>query len=98
MTLLLCRAFLLLCYTLLKNHSRRIFRGEQKTRRFEKSSLNPSIMGIADMLFKRTSTMALTVIVGAFVFERSFDVLTNTIWDKINEGKQWKDIKKNYES
>ncbi|XP_026293802.1 cytochrome b-c1 complex subunit 9 [Frankliniella occidentalis] len=55
-------------------------------------------MGIADMLFKRTSTMALTVIVGAFVFERSFDVLTNTIWDKINEGKQWKDIKKNYES
>ncbi|XP_034236781.1 cytochrome b-c1 complex subunit 9 [Thrips palmi] len=54
-------------------------------------------MALFEVLFKRTSTFALTVAVGAFVFERSFDALTTTIFDRINEGKQWKDIKKNYE-
>lgn len=38
------------------------------------------------MVFKRTSTFALTIIVGAFFFERGVDVGCDYIFDKINEG------------
>ncbi|CAL1290334.1 unnamed protein product [Larinioides sclopetarius] len=47
-------------------------------------------------LFKRTSTFALTIIVGAFFFERAVDVGCDYVYDKYNEGKQWKDIKHKY--
>lgn len=36
--------------------------------------------------------MALTVAVGVFVFERSFDVITGTVYDRINEGVSFKVI------
>lgn len=41
---------------------------------------------IYNTLFKRSSTFALTCIVGAFIFERSFDLGAEIIFDKINEG------------
>lgn len=37
-------------------------------------------------LFKRTSTFALTIIVGAFFFERAVDVGCDYVYDKYNEG------------
>ena len=43
-------------------------------------------------LMKRTSTFALTMMAGAFAFERGFDLTTNYIWDSHNKGKLWKDI------
>ncbi|KAL0100194.1 hypothetical protein PUN28_019550 [Cardiocondyla obscurior] len=49
-------------------------------------------------LFRRTSTFTVTVLVAAFVFERAFDMASNQIFDSINKGKQWKDIKHKYEN
>ncbi|KFM76998.1 Cytochrome b-c1 complex subunit 9, partial [Stegodyphus mimosarum] len=47
-------------------------------------------------VFRRTSTFALTIIAGAFFFERAVDVGGDYIFDKVNEGKLWKDIKHKY--
>lgn len=41
---------------------------------------------IYNALFKRTSTFALAVVSGAFLFERSFDLGSVTLFEKINEG------------
>ncbi|PSN41507.1 Cytochrome b-c1 complex subunit 9 [Blattella germanica] len=49
-------------------------------------------------VFRRTSTFAATIMFGAFFFERTFDVTSEYIFDSINKGKLWKDIKHNYES
>lgn len=51
---------------------------------------------IYNTVFKRSSTFALAFVASAFFFERGFDLAAQTIYDKINEGKQWKDIKDKY--
>lgn len=51
---------------------------------------------IYNIFFKRSSTFFLSVVVGAFAFERFADGLSDSIFDSINRGKQWKDIKNNY--
>lgn len=51
---------------------------------------------IYNIFFKRSSTYFLTLVVGAFAFERFADGLADQIFDSINRGKQWKDIKNNY--
>ncbi|CAN7987493.1 unnamed protein product [Ixodes pacificus] len=48
-------------------------------------------------VFRRSSTFALAVIGGAFLFERTADATADALFDYLNRGKQWKDIKKNYE-
>ncbi|CAG9854319.1 unnamed protein product [Phyllotreta striolata] len=53
---------------------------------------------VYNAIFKRTSTMALAVIVSAFAFERTFDLVTDSIFEKVNEGKLWKHIKDKYET
>lgn len=53
--------------------------------------------GIYKLLFKKTSTYYLTGITLAFFFERTADLLAETIFKQINKGKLWDDIKKNYE-
>ncbi|XP_014211144.1 cytochrome b-c1 complex subunit 9 [Copidosoma floridanum] len=57
-------------------------------------SLASTLYGV---LFKRSSTMALTIIGGAFIFERTFDLATDKIFRAYNKGKLWDDIKHNYE-
>ena len=47
---------------------------------------------------KRTSTFALGIIVGAFVFERTIDWGIDYVWETHNKGKLWKDIKHKYEA
>nr|ALS04576.1 cytochrome b-c1 complex subunit 9 [Pseudodiaptomus poplesia]ALS04862.1 cytochrome b-c1 complex subunit 9 [Pseudodiaptomus poplesia] len=58
-------------------------------------------MTLAGVLYngitKRTSTMVLTIIGGAFLFERGFDSVADYIWETHNKGKLWKDIKGKYE-
>jgi ubiquinol-cytochrome c reductase subunit 9 len=44
-------------------------------------------------LAKRTSTFALTIIGGAFLFERIFDQGADQIFESINQGKLYKHIK-----
>ena len=50
------------------------------------------LKNIYNTLFKRTSTFAATILVGAFVFERTFDPLMDGIWERANQGKLWKHI------
>ena len=41
---------------------------------------------VYNVFFKRTSTFFVTVLVGAFVFERIFDQGTDVLWERINRG------------
>lgn len=44
-------------------------------------------------LFRRSSTFALTILVGAFFFERVFDRASDGLFNNLNVGKQWMDVK-----
>ncbi|XP_032678781.1 cytochrome b-c1 complex subunit 9-like [Odontomachus brunneus] len=50
-----------------------------------------------NIFLKRTSTFTLTVLTAAFVFERTFDLASDKIFDTVNKGKLWKHIKDKYE-
>ncbi|XP_054852722.1 cytochrome b-c1 complex subunit 9 [Eublepharis macularius] len=50
------------------------------------------------LLFRRTSTFALTIVVGALVFERVFDQGADALFEHLNKGKLWKHIKHKYET
>ncbi|XP_078048837.1 ubiquinol-cytochrome C reductase complex subunit oxen [Augochlora pura] len=52
---------------------------------------------VYNILFKRSSTFALTVMASAFIFERTVNLLADSYFDNINKGKLWKDIKHKYE-
>ncbi|KAF2834991.1 ubiquinol-cytochrome C reductase, partial [Patellaria atrata CBS 101060] len=47
--------------------------------------------------FMRRNTVFLgTVFVSAFAFQMAFDTGVERIWDSLNRGRQWKDIKHKY--
>ena len=41
---------------------------------------------VYNLLFRRTSTFALTILVGAVFFERAFDQGADALWDRMNRG------------
>ncbi|PIK53763.1 putative cytochrome b-c1 complex subunit 9-like [Apostichopus japonicus] len=49
---------------------------------------------VYNAVFKRTSTFALAIVVGAVFFERCFDQLGDGLYNYINQGKQFKDLRK----
>ncbi|KAG5316314.1 QCR9 protein, partial [Acromyrmex insinuator] len=51
-----------------------------------------------NLVLRRTSTFTVVVLASAFIFERGFDMASEKIFDTINKGKQWKDIKHKYEN
>ncbi|XP_077298511.1 ubiquinol-cytochrome C reductase complex subunit oxen [Arctopsyche grandis] len=48
-------------------------------------------------VLRRTSTFALVAVGGAFIFERTFDLMADTLYENVNRGKLWDDIKHKYE-
>ncbi|XP_056289271.1 cytochrome b-c1 complex subunit 9 [Pseudoliparis swirei] len=52
---------------------------------------------VYNLLFRRTSTFAITIMVGAVLFERVFDQGGDALFEEINRGKLWKHIQHNYE-
>ncbi|XP_050779847.1 cytochrome b-c1 complex subunit 9 isoform X1 [Gopherus flavomarginatus] len=50
------------------------------------------------VFFRRTSTFALTIVLGALVFERVFDQGADAFYERLNHGKLWKHIKHKYET
>ncbi|EGE05545.1 cytochrome b-c1 complex subunit 9 [Trichophyton mentagrophytes] len=56
--------------------------------------------GIATSIYntfiRRNGMMLSTIFVGAFGFEMAFDTVSTKVWDCINSGRQWKDIKHRY--
>ncbi|NWJ04326.1 QCR9 protein, partial [Crypturellus undulatus] len=49
-------------------------------------------------LFRRSSTFALSVVLGAVLFERAFDQGADALFEHLNQGKLWKHIKHKYET
>ncbi|KUL85114.1 hypothetical protein ZTR_08294 [Talaromyces verruculosus] len=47
-------------------------------------------------LFQRNAVYLTSIFVGAFAFEVAFDTASNKIWDTMNRGRQWKDIRHQY--
>lgn len=41
---------------------------------------------IYNTFFKRTSTFLLTIVAGAFIFERALDIGTDALFDSYNKG------------
>ena len=39
-----------------------------------------------NMVFRRTSTLVVAILVGAVVFERVFEPNTDYLWERINKG------------
>lgn len=44
-------------------------------------------------VFRKTSTFIVLIGVGAIFADRGVDVIAETIWEKKNEGRLWKDVK-----
>ncbi|KAB8234969.1 UQCRX/QCR9 like ubiquinol-cytochrome C reductase family protein, partial [Aspergillus alliaceus] len=44
-------------------------------------------------LFRRNAVYLSAIFASAFAFEIAFDSGSNRIWDTMNSGRQWKDIK-----
>lgn len=47
-----------------------------------------------DKLFKKTSTFVIVIGVTAVFADRLVDTVAEGAWEKINEGRLWKDVKK----
>lgn len=45
-------------------------------------------------IFRKTSTFVLFIGVTAILADRTVDVVAETAWEKINEGRLWKDVRK----
>ncbi|KAI8391597.1 cytochrome b-c1 complex subunit 9 [Radiomyces spectabilis] len=52
---------------------------------------------IYNTIFKRNSVFITSIFAGAIAFNMGFDTVTDKVWDNMNQGKQWKDIKHKYE-
>ncbi|KAF2273956.1 ubiquinol-cytochrome C reductase [Westerdykella ornata] len=48
------------------------------------------------LFFRSNRAMLATVFVSAFGMQLAFDQGADRIWDSINRGRQWKDIKHRY--
>ncbi|KAH8689550.1 putative ubiquinol-cytochrome C reductase complex, subunit X [Talaromyces proteolyticus] len=46
--------------------------------------------------FQRNAVYLTSIFAGAFAFEIAFDSVSNKVWDSINRGRQWKDIRHLY--
>ncbi|NXF24673.1 QCR9 protein, partial [Rhodinocichla rosea] len=53
---------------------------------------------VYESLFRRSSTFALSIMLGAVLFERAFDQGADALFEQLNEGKLWKHIKHKYEN
>ncbi|EYE95058.1 cytochrome b-c1 complex subunit 9, partial [Aspergillus ruber CBS 135680] len=47
-------------------------------------------------IIRRNAIFMTGIFSGAFAFEIAFDTASNKIWDTVNRGRQWKDIKPMY--
>ncbi|KAL2679873.1 ubiquinol-cytochrome C reductase [Phyllosticta citricarpa] len=50
----------------------------------------------ASTIIKRNYIFVSTVFVGAFGLQLAFDTASDSLWNNINKGRQWKDIKHQY--
>jgi len=58
----------------------------------------PLLHQLYQRVFRRSSTFALTCVVGAVFFERAFGQLTETIWKRQNRGKLYSDVRAKWDA
>ncbi|KAK4204050.1 cytochrome b-c1 complex subunit 9 [Triangularia verruculosa] len=51
---------------------------------------------IYNAIFRNNYTMLGAVFAGAFAFNMGYDTTMNKVWDHLNRGRQWKDIRHKY--
>ncbi|KXN71784.1 hypothetical protein CONCODRAFT_57089 [Conidiobolus coronatus NRRL 28638] len=61
--------------------------------RASQSPLNSLNKTIYSTLFKRNSVFLVGIFSAAFAFELVFDRTADNLWNKMNKGKQWEDVK-----
>ncbi|KND04951.1 uncharacterized protein SPPG_08861 [Spizellomyces punctatus DAOM BR117] len=49
-----------------------------------------------NVFFRRSSAYLAGIFASAFAFEIAFDTVSDRVWDSINKGRQWKDIRDKY--
>ncbi|KAJ3089590.1 hypothetical protein HK102_005996 [Quaeritorhiza haematococci] len=54
------------------------------------------LRSVYNTVFRRSSTFVLGIFGSAFAFELAFDSASDKIWDSLNKGRQWKDIREKY--
>ncbi|KAK6429702.1 Cytochrome b-c1 complex subunit 9, mitochondrial [Oleoguttula sp. CCFEE 5521] len=54
------------------------------------------LSGVYNTLIRSNGVFLSTIFAGAFATEILFDTGSNAIWNRINKGRQWKDIKHRY--
>ncbi|KAI5815251.1 cytochrome b-c1 complex subunit 9 [Pyronema omphalodes] len=51
---------------------------------------------IYNAVFRRNYVFVGAVFTSAFAFEMFFDTTADKVWDNMNKGRQWKDIRHRY--
>ncbi|KAK3354966.1 ubiquinol-cytochrome C reductase [Neurospora tetraspora] len=59
-------------------------------------SISPTSRQSRALIFRNNTAFIGAVFVGAFAFELAYDNGMDKVWDKINKGRQWKDIRHKY--
>ncbi|KEQ73306.1 ubiquinol-cytochrome C reductase [Aureobasidium namibiae CBS 147.97] len=55
-----------------------------------------ALQGVYNTIFRRNYVFLSVVFVSAFGLEIAFDNASNSVWNSINKGRQWKDLKQKY--
>jgi len=86
----------------LQNHPQSHFADRRKTASplsltlLELPAMSGVLSGIYATFVRRNYVFVSTIFVAAFGTEILFDTGANALWDQINRGRQWKDIKHRY--
>ncbi|KAB5536530.1 cytochrome b-c1 complex subunit 9, partial [Coniochaeta sp. 2T2.1] len=51
---------------------------------------------VYNLFFRKNYAMLGVVFASAFAWEMAYDSTMNGVWDRINKGRQWKDIRAKY--
>ncbi|KAI9202938.1 cytochrome b-c1 complex subunit 9 [Polychytrium aggregatum] len=51
---------------------------------------------IYNVFYRRSSSYVFGIFAFGFAFELGFDAISDRVWDTLNHGRQWKDIRHKY--
>ncbi|KAH7355584.1 ubiquinol-cytochrome c reductase complex 7.3 kda protein-like protein [Pyrenochaeta sp. MPI-SDFR-AT-0127] len=58
--------------------------------------MSGALSTVYNAVLRSNTTMLFTVFGAAFGMQLAFDTSSDRIWDSVNRGRQWKDIKQRY--
>uniref|UniRef100_A0A0S1MIH4 Complex III subunit 9 n=1 Tax=Phakopsora pachyrhizi TaxID=170000 RepID=A0A0S1MIH4_PHAPC len=57
---------------------------------------SPALQSVYNTIFRKNYVFLSVVFTSAFAMEIAFDNASNSVWNSINQGRQWKDLKHKY--